>query len=101
MARHISVRRVIRSTVFCHPSPAHKMPRAPKTYEQVLAIREYRRRARERAGQSRVNHRVHVEDRVQPADLAARRAEIPDDTRSLTARLMGDPIARRASRPPA
>ena len=38
-----------------------------------------------------------------PADLHARRREMPDDTRGLTARLMGDPIpgdARRAGPAP-
>lgn len=37
----------------------------------------------------------HVEDRVPEDDAAARLAEVPADTRTLTARLMGDPLPGR------
>lgn len=72
------------------------MPRRPKTIEQQIAIREYRRRERERLGQCRVGHRVVEGPPL--ADVVARLAEIPvSDDRSLTARLMGDPLPGRAT----
>ncbi len=71
------------------------MPRPAKTYEQLLANREYRRRERIKNGTA-VNHYV-TKSGPRSKDIEARLAEIPLDTRDLTARLFGDPLPERSA----
>ena len=64
--------------------------------------REWRRRDRARRdarGEDRRTYRVghKVESAIALPDVLARLAEIPADTRSLTARLFGDPLPGRAA----
>lgn len=52
-------------------------------------------RRKERQGQRTVL--INKSEKASPSDCAARRAEIPPDTRSLTAVLCGDPLPLRSA----
>ena len=54
-------------------------------------------RARGEAETFKVGHHVFKHSRVTEEECAAKRAEIPDDTRSLTGRFAGDPLPGRSA----
>lgn len=59
---------------------------------------EERERARRRGRKRPPPAGVYVQSRVKlEADAAARLAEIPDDTRSITGRMFGDPLPQRSA----
>ncbi len=68
-------------------------------YRAKRSVWEKRRRARMRAedGRPRYASTHHIEKDLGRDDYAARQAEIPPDTRSLTAILCGDPVPSRSA----
>lgn len=67
----------------------------------VAAREKERERSRQRAREARAVEKGVLHPTAAPsppaATVAARRAEIPDDTRGLTARVLGDPLPGRSA----
>ena len=66
-----------------------------------LADPAYAVKRQARVNELRRNHRAYDDyhaRRMDPDEVAARLAEIPPDTRDLTARLCGDPLPARSAR---
>lgn len=67
--------------------------------KQRDAGRKVRAQDRDRARYGRMHIVTDIDGRVlSPDELRARREALPDDTRSLTSRLLGDPLPGRSAR---
>lgn len=87
IARHCGVRRPEGIRCVLEPSYAeHERERRRKQPSRGLGVAPRRRARLGQAGQG-----------VDPSTVAARLAEIPPDTRSLTARTFGDPLPGRSA----
>lgn len=85
----------------CESFPSHPEPRPMRPFPQKRELTpQERQRRREESRRNREAERRSLavlndmppEPRIDPATLAARRAEIPqDDLRDLTGRIFGDP----------
>jgi hypothetical protein len=67
------------------------------TEARRLLRKQYRQNEKVRYGSYRTNHRAAGGPRVTEEELSERKAEIPSDTRTVTAQFCGDPLPGRSA----